>query len=74
MRALLKDGADGTFIVLEVEQVCYDEQARELYLASTDYEYCVPRIIRVNADSVIRELFETGKSDLTCYEAMEANS
>lgn len=58
--ALLKDSQDGTLIVLEVEQACYDEQEQELYLSSTDYDYCVPRMVKVNADFFIRELFEKG--------------
>ena len=46
-----------------------DEQAQELYVASENYDYTVHRIVKANADSFMRELFETGKVDLTQFEA-----
>lgn len=73
MRALLRDRLDHSLIALEVEQVCYDENAQELYLSSPDYDYFVS-MVKVNADSFILELYENGKADLTQYGAAEINN
>ena len=69
MRVLLRDQSDNTYIVLEAESLYYDEQAQELHVASENYDYTVHRIVKANADSFMRELFETGKVDLTQFEA-----
>ena len=57
MRALLRDAEDQTLIALEAEEAVYDpeDQLLLLYAASgTNYE--VSRIVRANADSMIKEL------------------
>lgn len=69
MRVLLRDQSDNTYIVLDAESLYYDESAQELYVASENYDYTVHRIVKVNADSFMREAFETGKVDLTQFEA-----
>lgn len=69
MRVLLRDQSDNTYIVLDAESLYYDEAAQELYVASENYDYTVHRIVRSNADSFMREAFETGKVDLTQFEA-----
>lgn len=55
MRALLRDAEDQALIALEVEEAVYDpeDQLLLLYAASgTNYE--VSRIVRANADSMIK--------------------
>ena len=66
MRALLRDAEDQALIALEVEEAVYDpeDQLLLLYAASgTNYE--VSRIVRANADSMIKELAEKGFCDMT---------
>ena len=59
MRALLRDAEDQTLIALLL-----------LYAASgTNYE--VSRIVRANADSMIKELAEKGFCDMTQFTATE---
>ena len=69
MRVLLRDQSDNTYIVLDAESLYYDESAQELYVASPSYDYTVHRIVKANADSFMREAFDTGKVDLTQFEA-----
>lgn len=69
MRVLLRDQSDNTYIALDTECICYDENAQELYVGSENYDYTVHRIVKANADSFIREAFDTGKVDLTQFEA-----
>lgn len=69
MRVLLRDQSDNTYIVLDAESLYYDESVQELYVASENYDYTVHRIVKSNADSSMREAFETGKVDLTQFEA-----
>jgi len=70
MRALLQDKEDGTLIAVSVDSICYDPEAMELYIDTGCSSYTIERIIRVNADSLIRELFENGKADMTNYPAV----
>lgn len=75
MRALLRDGDDQTLIALEVEEAVYDpeDQLLLLYAASgTNYE--VSRIVRANADSMIKELAEKGFCDMTQFTATEGDN
>ena len=69
MRALLQDKEDGTLIAVAVESIYYAPDVMELYISSGYSNYTIDRIIQANADSLIRELFETGKSDMTAYPA-----
>ena len=69
----MRDRQDGTLIVLEAEQVGYDEKAQELYLSSPDYDYFVPRMVTVSADPFIRDLFENSKVNLSNFVAIEQN-
>lgn len=69
MRVLLRDQSDNTYIALDAESLYYDESSQELYVASENYDYTVHRIVKANADSFIREVFETGKVDLSQFEA-----
>ena len=71
MRVLLRDQSDNTYIVLDAESVYYDESDQELYVVSENYDYTVRRVVKANADSFMRELYETGKVDLTQFEASE---
>lgn len=71
MRALLRDAEDQTLIALEVEEAVYDleNQLLLLYTASgTNYE--VGRIVRANADSLLKELAEKGFCDVTQFSAL----
>ena len=75
MRALLRDAEDQTLIALEVEEVVYDpkEQLLLLYAASgTNYE--VSKVVRPNADSMIKELAEKGFCDMTQFAATEGDN
>ena len=57
MRALLRDVEDQTLIALEVEEAIYDPEDQLLMLyASSGTNYEVSRIVRSNADSMIKEL------------------
>ena len=69
MRALLRDKEDGTLLAVSVVSVCYSPEAMELYIDTGHSGYTIERIIQVNADSLIRELFENGKADMTNYQA-----
>ncbi len=69
MRALLKDKADQTLIAVEVTEVVYDPDAAILYLRNADAGYQVERIVRVNADGALRELYEKGLVDMTEFPA-----
>lgn len=72
MRALLRDAEDQTLIALEVEEAIYDpeDQLLQLYASSgTNYE--VSKIVRSNADSMIKELAENGFCDMTQFAATE---
>ena len=69
MRALLQDKEDDTLIAVAVESIYYAPDVMELYISSGYSNYTIDRIIQANADSLIRELFETGKSDMTAYPA-----
>ena len=63
---------DQTLIALEAEEAVYDpeDQLLLLYAASgTNYE--VSRIVRANADSMIKELAEKGFCDMTQFTATE---
>ena len=71
MRVLLRDQSDNTYIVLDAESVYYDESDQELYVVSENYDYTVYRVVKANADSFMRELYETGKVDLTQFVASE---
>ena len=66
------DAYDQALIALEVEEAVYDpeDQLLLLYAASgTNYE--VSRIVRANADSMIKELAEKGFCDMTQFTATE---
>ena len=65
----MQDKEDGTLIAVSVESIYYAPDAMELYISSGYSSYTIDRIIQANADSLIRELFETGKSDMTAYPA-----
>ena len=69
MRALLQDKDDGTLIAVSVESIYYAPEAMELYISTGYSNYTIDRIIQANADSLIRKLFETCKSDMTSYPA-----
>ena len=71
MRVLLRDQSNNTYIVLDAESVYYDESDQELYVVSENYDYTVHRVVKANADSFMRELYETGKVDLTQFVASE---
>ena len=73
MRALIRDESDNTLIVLEVHEACYSPEDQELYLYSSDTDYCIEGIVQVNADSAFTELFENGKVDLSIYKASQIN-
>ena len=68
MRVLLKDKSDNTIFVSEITGTGYDPELQELYLYANSETFTVKRIAKINADSVVQELFAEGKSDLTLYE------
>jgi hypothetical protein len=69
MRALLRDQEDQTLIALEVTEAAYYPDDQDLGLYSGDTTYMVHKIVKANADSLIRELYDTGKADFTNYPA-----
>ena len=71
MRALLKDKEDCTLIVMEVTEAVYDPDDAILYLRNADAAYQVERMVRVNADAAMQELYQTGMVDLTAFPAAE---
>ena len=72
MRALLRDVEDQTLIALEVEEAIYDPEDQLLMLyASSGTNYEVSKIVRSNAESMIKELAEKGFSDMTQFSATE---
>ena len=71
MRALLRDGDDQTLIALEVEEAIYDPEDQLLLYAASGTNYEVSRIVRANADSMIKELAEKGFCDMTQFTATE---
>ena len=72
MRALLRDVEDQTLIALEVEEAIYDPEDQLLMLyASSGTNYEVSRIVRSNADSMIKEFAEKGFCDMTQFTATE---
>ena len=71
MRALLRDGDDQTLIALEVEEAVYDPEDQLLLYAANGTEYEGSRIVRANADSMIKELAEKGFCDMTQFTATE---
>lgn len=72
MRALLRDAEDQTFIAFEVEEAFYDQEEQKIYLYSASRTcYAVSRIVRTNADSLIKELAEKGVCDMTQFTTIE---
>lgn len=73
MRALLRDAEDQTLIALEAEEAVYDPEDQLLLLlyAASGTNYEVSRIVRANADSMIKELAEKGFCDMTQFTATE---
>lgn len=71
MRALLRDKEDSTLIAVEVTEAVYDPEDQLLYLRNVDASYQVEKIIAVNADAAIREMFDRGTIDLTSYPASQ---
>ena len=67
VRALLRDKSDQTLIAIEVTEAVYDPEERTLYLRNADASYQVERILRINADSAIQELYQKGLVDLTAF-------
>lgn len=74
MRVLLRDAEDHTLIALNVEEAVYDPDAQSIYLyTSSGTCYAVNRVVRANADSLIKALAEDGFCDMTQFEAKEDN-
>lgn len=72
MRALLRDKEDQTLIVFEAEEAVYDPQDLSVLLYSSSGTcYEVQKVVRVNADSMMQALAETGYCDFTQYNSVE---
>lgn len=67
MRALLRDQSDNTLMVICVTEASFDPKEQELYLYAGESCYTVQRVTSAIADSLLRELFETGKADFTQF-------
>ena len=75
MRALLRDVEDQTLIALEVEEAIYDPEDQLLMLyASSGTNYEVSKIVRSNAELMIKELAEKGFCDMTQFSATEGDN
>lgn len=68
MRALLKDKEDGTLIAIDVTETRYDPDSMELCLYVGETCYTIHQITQVIADSLVRDLYENGKSDFTQFQ------
>ena len=65
MRLLAKD-TDGVVHVLCIADIYYNEEDRELTVTTAaDLDYSVEDIDRYSAESLMRELFDTGKAELS---------
>lgn len=72
MRAILRDAEDQTLIAFEVEEAIYAPEEQKIFLYSASgTSYAVSRIVRANADSLIKELAEKGVCDMTQFSATE---
>ena len=72
MRAILRDAEDQTLVAFEVEEAIYDPEQQKIFLYSASGTcYAVSRIVRPNADSLIKELAEKGVCDMTQIEATD---
>lgn len=72
MRVLLRDAEDQTLVAFEAEEAIYDPEQQKIFLYSASGTcYAVSRIVRPNADSLIKELAEKGVCDMTQFEATE---
>ena len=71
MRVLMRDKDDSTLILIEAASITYDRTAMELYVGTVETDYVIERITEVNANSLIQELYNTGKVDVTLYSAYE---
>lgn len=68
MRALLRDQEDNTLLAIEVTEAYYVPDDQILYMETiTGDTYCAGKMIQINADSIVRELYERGAADLTSY-------
>lgn len=67
MRALLRDRSDNTIMAICVTEASFDTKEQELYLYAGETCYTVQKVTSTIADSLLRELFETGKADLTQF-------
>ena len=70
MRALLKDARDQTLIAFEVEEATYypDRDTLDLY-SSSGTCYAVCGLGGINAKSMIKDLFTSGKCDFSEFDA-----
>ena len=69
MRALLKEKDDQTIFAVEVVEMGYDKEEKELYVTTQAHFYVISRIVEVNARSAVQELYEKGMVDLSTYDA-----
>lgn len=69
MRVMLRDMEDQTIVVIEADYVFYDPDEQVLCVYRGEMECEVHKVCRANADAAIRELYDTGKVDLTAYQS-----
>ncbi|MBQ3089759.1 MAG: hypothetical protein IJD21_04255 [Oscillospiraceae bacterium] len=70
MNVLLRDREDGTLIAAAVTAIYHWPEAQELYIDSGALHFTLFPLNRASADQAIRTLYETGKADLTRYQAI----
>ena len=71
MRVLFKDETDGTTFVMDVVNAAYDPGHKVLFCISPSIgdAAAIPNMSLGMAESIIHDLYKTGKADLTDYPA-----
>ena len=70
MKVLLKEAADRTLVLLEVEEINYNPEERVLNIWSSQSSFVIRNIEKSNADYITNDAFRCDKLDLTTYEAV----
>lgn len=71
MQILMRDKDDSTLILVVATSITYDRSDMELHVGTVETDYVIEKITEVNANSVIQELYDKGKADVTMYPAYE---
>ena len=70
MKVLLKEAADRTLVLLEVEEINYNPEELVLNIWSSQSSFEIRDIEKANADYIVNDAFRCDKVDLSMYEAV----